>query len=108
VIGRKNQMIKYKGTTLFPNSIYEVLNAQTELESYLVEVSTNEIGTDDITIKLSLKSESSIDFEKKLKDHFRASLRVAPSIEIMEKEALRKIQFPESVRKPITFLDRRV
>jgi phenylacetate-CoA ligase len=108
VIGRKNQMIKYKGTTIFPSSIYEVLNAQTELESYMVVVSTNDIGTDDILIKLATKGNTAHDFEKKLKDHFRASLRVAPAIEILSADELRKIQFPESLRKPITFLDRRI
>ncbi len=108
VIGRKKQMIKYKGTTIFPFSIHEVLNSIEEIESYLIEVSTNEIGTDDILIKLSTKKPVDSKFEKELKDHFRAKLRVAPSILILEKAVLQSIQMPESGRKPILFIDNRI
>ena len=107
VIGRKNQMIKYKGTTLFPSSIHEVLNSVAEIESYLIEVSTNEIGTDHILVKLSTKSSVNERFEKELKDHFRAKLRVAPDISIIDKMLLQSIQYPESSRKPILFIDKR-
>lgn len=107
VIGRKKQMIKYKGTTIFPSSIHEVLNSVSEIESYLIEVSTNDIGTDNILIKLSTKMQVDENFEKELKDHFRAKLRVAPTILMLEKEQLRAIQYPEASRKPILFIDLR-
>jgi len=48
VIGRKQQMIKFKGTTLYPPAIYDVLNGIESVENYIIEVSTNNIGTDDI------------------------------------------------------------
>ncbi|MEI6311005.1 MAG: AMP-binding protein [Bacteroidota bacterium] len=107
VIGRKNQMIKYKGTTLFPSSIYDVLNNLNEIHSYLIEISTNEIGTDDILVKVSTKEKVDESFVKELKDHFRAKLRVAPSIEICSIEDLHAIQYKESLRKPILFIDKR-
>lgn len=107
VIGRKNQMIKYKGTTLFPSSLYEVLNSITEISSYLVEISTNEIGTDSILIKVATHEKPTHFFEKELKDHFRAKLRVAPDIEIVDKDVLQQIQYKESLRKPILFIDKR-
>jgi phenylacetate-CoA ligase len=39
VVGRKNQMIKYKGTTLFPAAIFDALSSLTEVIDYVVEVS---------------------------------------------------------------------
>ena len=107
IIGRKNQMIKYKGTTIFPSTIYDVLNSIAEIHSYLIEISTNNIGTDDVLIKVSTKMDVSQTFEKELKDHFRAKLRVAPNIEICSKEILHAIQFNETLRKPILFIDKR-
>ena len=107
IIGRKNQMIKYKGTTIFPSSIYDVLNSINDIHSYLIEVSTNEIGTDDILIKIAFKSVANKNIEKEIKDHFRAKLRVAPQIEICTKEYLHTIQYNESLRKPILFVDKR-
>lgn len=107
VIGRKNQMIKFKGTTLFPASIYDVLNSLSYIDAYLIEVSTNSLGTDDILIKVSTKEEVNEDFEKELKDHFRAKLRVAPNVQFCSKEYMHSIQYKETLRKPILFIDYR-
>ncbi|MFA7402107.1 MAG: AMP-binding protein, partial [Bacteroidales bacterium] len=50
IIGRKNQMIKYKGTTLYPAAIFDVLDNVDYIENYLVEVTTNEIGMDNVSV----------------------------------------------------------
>ena len=50
IVGRKNQMIKFKGTTLFPTALYEIFNEIEEVENYIVVVSTNSIDTDDIQV----------------------------------------------------------
>lgn len=107
VLGRKKQMIKYKGTTLYPPSLYDILNDINGVENYIVEVSTNNIDTDDILIRIGTNSKSE-HFEKEIKDHFRAKLRVAPSILFMHPQEILKLQFPELSRKPITFIDKRV
>ena len=106
VIGRKKQMIKFKGTTLYPPALYDILNEIKQVENYVVEVSTNSIGTDNILLKLGVKSPSE-ELEKVVKDHFRAKIRVAPFIEFMDVKAIRKMQFPNLSRKPITFIDNR-
>ncbi|MEI7597215.1 MAG: AMP-binding protein [Bacteroidota bacterium] len=106
VVGRKNQMIKYKGTTLFPPSLYDILNDIAGVKNYIIEVSTNNIDTDDILVKIGCKKPDK-EFEKSIKDHFRAKLRVAPSIVFMNPEEIEKLQFPEMSRKAITFVDKR-
>ncbi|HLW08204.1 MAG TPA: AMP-binding protein [Marinilabiliaceae bacterium] len=106
IIGRKNQMIKYKGTTLFPQSLYDILNDIAGVKNYLIEVSTNSIDTDDICVKIG-SDDNSEKFEKSIKDHFRAKLRVAPSIKIMKAAELEKIRNNENSRKPITYIDYR-
>ncbi|MCT4639934.1 MAG: AMP-binding protein [Bacteroidales bacterium] len=106
VIGRKKQMIKYKGTTLYPPALYDLLNDFQDIENYIVEVSTNSIGTDDILINVGSKNISE-SFEKRIKDHFRAKLRVAPTVKFEKISDIYKKQFPEMSRKPITFIDNR-
>jgi phenylacetate-CoA ligase len=106
VIGRKNQMIKYKGTTLYPPSLYDILDNIDFISNYVVEVYTNEIGTDEILIHVGSKIPVSAK-EKDIKDHFRAKLRVAPLIRFETDENIQKIQFPEANRKPIKFIDNR-
>jgi len=106
VVGRKNQMIKYKGTTLYPSAIYDVLDSIDFISNYIVEVFTNQNGTDDILIYIGTKTEL-MDKEKDIKDHFRAKLRVAPLIMFESENTIMKRQFPETSRKPIKFIDNR-
>jgi phenylacetate-CoA ligase len=106
IVGRKNQMIKYKGTTLFPPALYEILNDMEEVENYIVEVSTNSIDTDDIVVIIGCDHPGPL-LEKRIKDHFRAKLRVAPSIRFMDPGQVGKMQFPKTSRKPVTFIDKR-
>jgi phenylacetate-CoA ligase len=106
VVGRKNQMIKYKGTTLYPPALYDILDNISSVTNYVVEVTTNEIGTDDILIHIGTDHPSP-DREKDIKDHFRAKLRVAPQIAFHTKDVIEGIQFPEGSRKSVKFIDNR-
>ncbi|NOQ28060.1 MAG: AMP-binding protein [Bacteroidales bacterium] len=107
VIGRKNEMIKYKGTTLYPPALYDILNDMDYVENYIIEVSTNQIGTDDILIRIATNGHTPENFEKYIKDHFRAKLRVAPTIQFESKESINQVKFPELKRKPVVFIDKR-
>lgn len=106
IIGRKQHMIKFKGTTLYPPALYDILNHVPYIKNYFVEVYTNDIDTDEISITVGTQN-APANFEKELKDHFRAKLRVAPNIKTDTIENITKIQFPEMSRKPIVFFDRR-
>lgn len=106
VIGRRQQMIKYKGTTLYPPALYNMLDDFTAVKDYYVEVFTNDIGTDEIKICI-LAFNQTEEFEKQIKDRFRAKLRVAPLIEFVSEDQIRKIKYPENSRKSIPFFDLR-
>ena len=106
IFGRKNQMIKYKGTTLYPPALYDILDSIDYISNYIVEVYTNQIGTDEIRIRVSGKNIGE-EKETDIKDHFRAKLRVAPLISFEHDSTLQKLQFPETSRKPIKFIDNR-
>ena len=106
VLGRKKQMIKYKGTTLYPSSLYDILDDIEEVENYIVEVYTNDIGTDEIVIYIGVKKVI-LKHEKILKDRFRAKLRVAPKIVFENPKIIAQKLFPETSRKPIKFVDKR-
>ena len=106
VVGRKNHMIKYKGTTLYPQAMYNALNGFHEIKNYQIEISSNVLGTDEILIRIVAENDS----EKLLhviKDHIRAKLRVTPKLEFIDAETLVKLQLPEGQRKPILLVDKR-
>lgn len=106
IIGRKGQMIKYKGTTLYPSALYDILDNVPDVKNYIVEVYTNSIGTDSILVKIGSNNHSD-QFVNQLKDLFRSKIRVAPEICFEPIEAIAKIQFPAMSRKPIKFVDLR-
>ena len=108
IIGRKNHLVKYKGTTLYPPVVFDVLDETPYIENYVMIVSANEFGNDHITIKIGLSKQPSIDVIKALKDRFRARIRVAPDIEICTVDEIKKINHPEISRKPIKFIDNRI
>lgn len=106
VIGRKKHMIKYKGTTIYPPAMYNLLNDFSAIENYIIELDRNEVGMDNITIKVGTNA-SSEDLMQRLKDHMRAKLRVLPTIMILSIDAVNKLNFPGINRKPILFVDKR-
>jgi phenylacetate-CoA ligase len=106
VIGRKNQMIKYKGTSLYPSALFDILDGIGFITNYAVEVFTNDIGTDEILIHVGSR-EPVADREHYIKDHFRAKLRVAPLIRFDSEATIQRMQFPEGSRKPVKFIDKR-
>ncbi|MFV0235688.1 AMP-binding protein [Empedobacter falsenii] len=106
VEGRKQHMIKYKGTTLYPPALQDVLSHFDEIKLHLIEIYSNELGTDEILIRLVSIDETD-DFLAKIKDRFRAKMRVTPSIKFENFETLQTVIFKPESRKPITFIDYR-
>ncbi|MBN2523639.1 MAG: AMP-binding protein [Bacteroidales bacterium] len=107
VLGRRKQMIKFKGTTVYPPALYDILDDISEIDNYIVEAYTNDIGTDEILIKAFCTNQTD-GLEKRIKDHFRAKLRVSPSVEFCPNEEIEKLKFKGSSRKPVIFHDKRI
>ncbi|HLW40841.1 MAG TPA: AMP-binding protein [Flavobacterium sp.] len=106
VEGRKQQMIKYKGTTLYPPAMHDAVSYFKEILLHLIEISTNEIGTDEILIRIYSTDTSEL-FLNQVKDYFRAKLRVTPNVQFEDEQTLQAIILNPLSRKPISFLDKR-
>lgn len=106
VVGRKKQMIKYKGTTLYPPAIFNILNQFSAIDAFVIEISHNRLGTDEICIKIASESASER-LLTDLKDHVRAKLRVTPKIEFHPLTEIDKLRFPAMSRKPVPIIDLR-
>ena len=99
-------MIKFKGTTLYPPALFDILDNIPEVENYLVEVFTNDLGTDQIQIKIGSRNHSEA-FIKQIKDIFRSKVRVAPDIRFEPVELIARQQMPPMSRKVVKFVDLR-
>lgn len=106
VIGRKKQMIKYKGTTLYPPALFDLLNDMEDVKEFVVEVYSNELGTDEILLHLWPREESE-EMDRKIKSYLQAKLRVIPQVRYTGQQDIMRMQFPENSRKPVKFVDNR-
>lgn len=107
IVGRKNNMIKLKGTTIYPPAINDVLDNTEYVVNYVVVVQSSFAGTDEVIVKVGIAQMPPFDVIKDLKDRFRSKIRVAPIVEVMDPADVHKINFRGSTRKPIKFIDRR-
>lgn len=106
IIGRKKQMIKFKGTTLYPPAMFDLLNEMEEVLDYVVEVYSNDIGMDEVLLHL-LPMDDTKACDNRIRAYLQARLRVSPHVNYIGVEQLQKMQFPESVRKAVKFIDKR-
>lgn len=106
VVGRKQHMIKYKGTTLYPPAMYNIMEGFKGVEGFVIEISQNELGTDEIVLKVATNKPSE-SYEEALKNHFRAKLRVSPSIQFVDEATIHELRFPKMSRKPVLLIDKR-
>ena len=106
VVGRKQQMIKYKGTTLYPPVLMDLLTEFAQVENYIIEISNNEILTDEILIKIGTSTPSDA-LREEIINHFRAKMRVVPKIEFHPMETIEQQLYPKGSRKPVKFIDHR-
>lgn len=107
VLGRKQQMIKYKGTTIYPPAIFDILNSIPFVKEYVVEVFTNDLGTDEL--RLHINTPLSVDeCELKLKPLLQSKLRVSPLLHFHSGSEMQQMQFPPNSRKQVRFIDNRV
>ena len=105
VLGRKNQMLKFKGTTLYPNFILAAMEELEGVTGACIEAKKGPDGNDQITAYISLAANR--DNCKFIEDHLRARLRVVPSLVVLpENELNSRVLRPEK-RKRVTFVDMR-
>lgn len=106
VLGRTQQMIKYKGTTIYPPAIFDILNDIPFIEDYVVEVFTNELQLDELRLHLHT-SLADDECENKLRPIMQSRLRVMPLLRFHPAATIQQMQFPAHSRKQVKFIDNR-
>lgn len=107
VLGRKQQMIKLKGTTIYPPGIFEILNTLPVVKDYVVEVRTGDLQTDELNLHILPTDDNWKKTSEDIMTVFQSRLRVAPQIIFSTHDELEKLQFGKMDRKIRKFLDKR-
>ncbi len=99
-------MIKYRGTTLYPPAIFDVLDEAGFVRDYVVEVFSGALGTDALRLHLHTPLPEE-ECAGRLRALLQSRLRVAPALQFHSEAEMQQMMRPEGARKALRFLDRR-
>ncbi len=105
VLGRKNQMLKFKGTTVFPSSILSVVEAIDGVEGACIEARKKDDGTDNIFLYIVGTRPAYL--ERVIMENIRARIRVVPEIIFISEEEWKNKTYHPEKRKKQLFIDLR-
>lgn len=102
IIGRKNQKLKFKGTSLYPATLAAVLEQRADVESFVIKARKESELSDVVEV---LVHGSALVAE--LREAFQARARITPQIRHATREEIEALQLPPQARKRRTFVDLR-
>ncbi len=105
IVGRKNHMIKFRGTTLYPNSLYAVLDALPGISEYYVTATSDFDLSDVLKVTVALRDQSLT--AEMISDKLQAHLRVRPEVVVSNEDDVKNEVFAGNSRKLIRFVDKR-
>src|SRR5690606_783590 len=105
IIGRKQQLIKYKGTTVYPPAIIELLQGIAGITNFQINVSKDNYGNDELCLLIS--SDNPDRAALAVRKACRHKLRVVPRLSFISDRELSDLLFPAGSRKAIRFRDER-
>ena len=105
IVGRKKQLLKVRGTSLYPQAVFSALDEMPEVSEYYMEVHSDGDLSDRLVVHLAF-SNRPVEVDVVLR-RLQARLRVKPEL-IVEPEAdIRRLVFTPESRKPVRFIDLR-
>ncbi|MCK5676789.1 MAG: AMP-binding protein, partial [Verrucomicrobia bacterium] len=105
IIGRKRQLLKVRGTSLYPQAVFAVLDEMPEVSEYYLEVHAEDALSDRLVVHLAFSSQP-VEVDVVL-HRLQARLRVKPEVIVEPVADIRRVVFTPESRKPVRFVDLR-
>lgn len=108
IIGRKQQLLKLKGTSVYPNAVFEALNELNYVNTYILKAFTNDYGLDDAIVFVCVRqSDYNQNVNIQISQHLQAKLKISINVTVLDEKEIMALQFPTHSRKQIKFIDER-
>jgi phenylacetate-CoA ligase len=107
ILGRKQQMVKLKGTTLYPPAIFEILQQIDAVRDFVVEVFKGELETDELKLHILPSDGNQSQVDQQLRAAFQSRIRVVPEIKFVSAKEIEALQLGGGSRKVKKFIDNR-
>lgn len=106
-IGRVDQMLKIKGTSVYPAQIEEALLSVAGVSAYVIEAFSDQAGTDRIKVMVTGDDPHDL-LTTEIEKAVKAKARITPDVvEPITMEEAERIWFSKDNRKPKRFWDKR-
>jgi phenylacetate-CoA ligase len=104
IIGRRQQLLKLRGTSVYPNAIIEALRGVEQLADSVIVAERDDVGSDRVII---FAVGPAANLKQQVESRLGATLRVTPEVRIVEASVIRQLRDEAGSRKLARFLDRR-
>jgi len=104
ILGRRAQMLKCRGTTLFPAAVSRVLQQIAGVQGYYLEVYSEFDLSDRLRVVVGCDGDLSAAM---VAEQIAAKTRVKPEIVLVSSAVIREKTLQPDMRKPVTFFDYR-
>jgi phenylacetate-CoA ligase len=105
ILGRKGQMLKVRGTTVFPACIHEIVQSETEVRAHVLIVESEDALSDKLTLLLDTDHPRTVE---RVRERIQAEIKTAPVILQISTEEINRLQSEGEYRKRRIFIDRRL
>jgi phenylacetate-CoA ligase len=105
ILGRKQQMMKVRGTSLYPQAVFAALDEIPHVGEYYLEITSDADLSD--TLVIHLGAHAALPPPEWIREQLQARLRVTPLIAIDPEEEVRHCVHTPQSRKPVRVFDRR-
>lgn len=105
ILGRRKQMLKIKGTSLYPQAIAAALEGIEGVDEYYLEALDSGQSTDELKVHVAVNRGDLT--ANRIQEILQSLVRIKLDILVESGEIVRGFVFDSAFRKPVRFLDRR-
>ena len=105
ILGRKQHMMKVRGTSLYPQAVFAAMDEIRGMGDYYLEITNTAELSDELILHISARAGQPQ--ANSIREHLQSKLRVTPSIVIDPEDEIRHHLYSPESRKPVRIIDRR-
>jgi phenylacetate-CoA ligase len=106
ILGRKDQAMKIKGTTVYPAAVQRALQNIEQIIDYVMIATAPTALSDELEIVVACRGESAGALES-IREKLRGDLKVLPTVRIANLQEIQTLGDSRELRKQRVFIDRR-
>jgi phenylacetate-CoA ligase len=106
ILGRRDQAMKIKGTTVYPSAVQRALQGLEPVIDYLMIATAPTALSDELEVLVAWRGDTT-DAAEIIRERLRGELKVTPNVRLATLQEIQTLGDSRELRKQRVFLDRR-